>query len=71
MFLIRCNFNNVYTSTQSFFEFQNGQLAARFLWWAHLLLPSSCPVALVIVFTFGDTYFSACAIALFSCKTCY
>ena len=25
-FLIRCNFNNVYTSTQSFFEFRNGQL---------------------------------------------
>ena len=26
MFLIRCNFNNVYTSTQSFFELRNGQL---------------------------------------------
>ena len=26
IFLIRCNFNNVYTSTQSIFEFQNGQL---------------------------------------------
>ena len=26
MSLIRCNFNNVYTSTQSFFEFRNGQL---------------------------------------------
>ena len=25
-FLIRCNFNNVYTSTQSFLEFRNGQL---------------------------------------------
>ena len=24
-FLIRCNFNNVYTSTQSFFELRNGQ----------------------------------------------
>ena len=26
IFLIRCNFNNMYTSTQSFFEFWNGQL---------------------------------------------
>ena len=25
MFLIRCNFNNVHTSTQSFFELRNGQ----------------------------------------------
>ena len=26
IFLIRCNFNNVHTSTQSFFELRNGQL---------------------------------------------
>ena len=29
-FLIRCNSNNVYTSTQSFFEFRNGKLHPTF-----------------------------------------
>ena len=26
IFVIRCNFNNVYTSAQSFFEFRNGHI---------------------------------------------
>ena len=29
-FFIRSNFNNVYTSIQSFFEFRNGQLLTSF-----------------------------------------
>ena len=30
MFLIRCNFNNVHNSIQSFFELRNGQLTLEF-----------------------------------------